>query len=457
MDYSTAGEGPFTTTVPESSEPITGTSFTIYPTDTTIPTTTRFVLLGSEAIDIITTYQPDAAGSYVSAGETTITTTLSSLPSTETESSTETADATPPPTTTPTTTLMTTPTTTPKSESTRQASTTTRPTSGTQTADSDTFSQASSNGTSNGTLAGAIVGSIVGTALLTFLLAFLFFRRRRARPAAKELEHGVGLRSKSGATVSTAAMSSEKSNDSFSLAAIIPQPADDETVRSRILTIIDHASLHVDNYYGARSPSPQITQDTLARLAEYDSDYLPASLDTMLGQRGVSRKAITHALVYKLLQAIRPGGELLPKLLATQPQVGQSTASTEDALFAWRMVTAHLYNQDAYNKGPTHTAARDQAASSLAADFTAAFFPYALTTFSQSDRVSHLGKLAISTAELGIWLFSQPCTFEFVWNKSQDEFTVVPQVIKTFDEQGNRLPRPQVLIEAVQERYPSTV
>ena len=320
MDYSTAGEGPFTTTIPESSEPITGTSFTIYPTDTTIPTTTRFVLLGSKAIDIITTYQPDAAGSYVSAGETTITTTLSGLPSTEAESSTETADATPPPTTTPTTT--------PKSESTRQASTTTRPTSGTQTADSDTFSQASANGTSNGTLAGAIVGSIVGTALLTFLLAFLFFRRRRARPAAKELEHGVGLRSKSGATVSTAAMSSEKSNDSFSLAAIIPQPADDETVRSRILTIIDHASLHVDNYYGARSPSPQITQDTLARLAEYDSDYLPASLDTMLGQRGVSRKAITHALVYKLLQAIRPGGELLPKLLATQPQVGQSTACT---------------------------------------------------------------------------------------------------------------------------------
>jgi hypothetical protein len=131
--------------------------------------------------------------------------------------------------------------------------------------------------------------------------------------------------------------------------------------------------------------------------------------------------------------------------------------ATEDALFAWRMLTAHLYNQDAYNKGPTHIAARDQAASSLAADFTSAFSSYALATFSESDRVSHLGKLAVCTAELGIWLFSQPCTFEFVWNRSQNEFTVVPQVIKTFDEQGKRLPRPQVLMEAVQERYPSTV
>jgi hypothetical protein len=327
MDYSTAGEGPFTTTIPGSTEPITGTSFTIYPTDTTIPTTTRYVLLSSQAIDVITTYQPDAAGSYVSVGETTVTTTLTDLPSTETGSSTETADATPPPTTTPTT-PMTTPMTTPTSESTRQASTTTRPTSGTQTVDSNTSSQASANETSNGTLAGAIVGSIVGTALLTFLLAFLFFRRRRARSAAKELEHGVGLRSKSGATVSTAAISNENSSDSFSLAAIIPQSADDETVRSRILTIIDHASLHVDNYYGARSPYPQITPGTRARLAEYDSGHLPGSLDTMLGQRGVSRKVITHALVYRLLQAIRPGGELLPKLLATQPQVDQSPACT---------------------------------------------------------------------------------------------------------------------------------
>ncbi|KAL4813017.1 hypothetical protein BDW67DRAFT_169133 [Aspergillus spinulosporus] len=450
MDYSTVGEGQFITTLPGNSQPITGTSVTIIPSETTVPTTIRLYLSNSTLFDIYTTYTSNsAANTWEPSGLTTETIILSNQQSTETESSTETAGATPPPTPPPT------PTPTP--EPTRQASTTTRPTSGTQTADSDSFSQASANGTSNGTLAGAIVGSIVGTALLTLLLAFLFFRRRRAPSAARELEHGVGLGSKSGATVSTAAMSCEKSDESFSFEAIIPQPADDETVRNRILTVIDHASLHVDNYYGASSPSARITQDALDRLVDYDSDYLPAPLGTMLGQRGLSRKAITHALVYKLLQAIRPGGELLPKLLAAQPQVDRSNASIEDALFAWRMVTAHLYNQDAYNKGPTHIAARDQAASSLAADFTSAFSSYCLATFSESDRVSHLGKLAISTAELGIWLFSQPCTFEFVWNKSQNEFTVVPEVIKTFDERGKRLPKPQVLVEAVQEKYPSTV
>ncbi|KAL4738948.1 hypothetical protein BDV11DRAFT_170567 [Aspergillus similis] len=434
-DYITeSSNSDFLTSVPGTSQSIALTTFTLNPRNTIFPVTTRFLWPSSKTVDIYTLWTSERADRIVTA-----TTAPASLQSTDTESSTETSSATT------------------TSESTRQASTTTETPSSTQAGDSDSFTLGSGDKTSKGTLAGAIVGSIVGTALLTLLLASLFFRRRRTPSAARELEHGVGLSSKSGATVSTTAMSCEKSDGSFSLAAIIPQPADDETVRSRILTIIDHARLHVDNYYGASTPPAPITQDAIARLAEYDSDYLPAPLVTMLGQRGVSRKAITHALVYRLLQAIRPGGELLPKLLAAQPKVNGLTASAEDALFTWRMVTAHLYNQGANNKDQTHTVARDQAAGSLAADFTSAFSPYALATYSESDRVSHLGKLAISTAELGIWLFGQPCTFEFVWNKGQSEFTVVPQITKTFDEQGKRLPRPQVLMEAAQENYSSAV
>ncbi|KAL4748209.1 hypothetical protein BDW72DRAFT_159013 [Aspergillus terricola var. indicus] len=439
MEYSTVSENDFTTTVPGTSEAITLTSYVMIPGTNTIPTTTRF-LWPSSAVDIYTRWTLNSANGYEPAPPSTETIYSISQQPTETESYTETASAIP------------------TSESTRQASATTgTPPSSTQAAESDGLAQGSGNETSKGALAGAIVGSIVGTALLTLLLASLFFRRRRTPSAARELEHGVGSSSKSGATVSTAVMSCDKSDGGFSLAATIPQPADDETVRSRILTIIDHAILHVDNYYGANSPPAPITRDAIARLAEYDSDYLPAPFVTMLGQRGVSRKAITYALVYRLLQAIRPGGELLPKLMAVQPQVNGFAASAEDALFIWRMVTAHLYNQGAYSEDRTHTVARDQAASSLAADFTSAFSPYALATYSENDRVSHLGKLATSTAELGIWLFAQPCTFEFVWNRGQSEFTVVPQITKTFDEQGKRLPKPQVLVEAVQERYSSTV
>ncbi|KAL4870410.1 hypothetical protein BDV12DRAFT_195350 [Aspergillus spectabilis] len=340
--------------------------------------------------------------------------------------------------------------------------------SNTQSHGSDSSSRSSGNEFSNGALAGAIVGSIVGTALLTFFLAVLFYRRSQTPTASGEVENGAGSNTKSGTIISTSALSGENPHKTISLAAITPHPADDEAVRSRILTLVDHASLHVDNYYVSTSPPGQLSQDAVARLAKYNADFIPGSHITALGRHGKQRRAITHILLHTLLQAIRPGGELLPKLLAAQPQVDNSLTctfqhitisdiflATENALFAWRMITAYIYNQGAYNKDPTHNTARDQASEALAAEFTTIFSPYALVTFSESDRIFHLTKLANSTAELGIWLFAQPCTFEFVWNKVESELTLVPKVIKTHDEQGKRLATPQVLIEATQANVPT--
>ncbi|KAL3458341.1 hypothetical protein BJX64DRAFT_266799 [Aspergillus heterothallicus] len=302
----------------------------------------------------------------------------------------------------------------------------------------------SSDGFSTGTLAGAIVGSIIGSALLTLLLAFLFFRRRRASPkgGAKHVEEDVTF----GGVIT------DKSAG-FTLAAIIPQPADDETVRRRILTLIDHAGLHVDNYYTS-GQSPNLSQDAITRLNFYDSGYLPAAAATMLGERQAQRHVITHLLVYRLLQAIQPGSELLPPLLAAQPQIRNSSATTDNALFAWRMLSAHLYREGRYNRDPTQTAALTQAAQDVAVGFTSAFTPFALSSFSETDRVTHFKDLAAAATELGSWLFAQPCTFEFAWTKSQTELTLVPRVLKTHDEQGNRLATPQVVIQGDTARIP---
>ncbi|CEL11514.1 hypothetical protein ASPCAL14616 [Aspergillus calidoustus] len=292
----------------------------------------------------------------------------------------------------------------------------------------------SSDGFSTGTLAGAVVGSIVGSALLTLLLALLFFRRR-----PKELARNADD------DVTYAGIVTDKSITGFSLAAIVPQPADDETVRRRVLTLIDHAGLHVDNYYTTASPA--LSQDAIAKLNQFDSGFLPTAAGTVLGERKSQRQVITHLLVYKLLQAIRPGGELLPPLLASQPQIENSSVSTDNALFTWRMLSAHLYREAKYSRDPTQMAALTKAARDLALGFTKAFTPYALPNFSEADRVTHFKDLAAATTELGIWLFAQPCTFDFVWNKSQTEITVIPRVLKTYDEQGNRLSTPQVLVE----------
>ncbi|KAL3447654.1 hypothetical protein BJX65DRAFT_307719 [Aspergillus insuetus] len=297
--------------------------------------------------------------------------------------------------------------------------------------------KSSSGGISTGALAGAVVGSVIGSALLTLLLAFLFFRRRRSPP--KELDKNTDD------DVTYAGIITDKSNTGFSLATIIPQPADDETVRRRVLTLIDHASLHVDNYYTTASPA--LSPDAIAKLNKFDSGFLPTAAGTVLGERKSQRQVITHLLVYKLLQAIRPGGELLPPLLAGQPRIDNSSVSTDDALFTWRMLSAHLYREAKYSRDPAQMAALTKAAQDLALDFTKAFTPYALPNFSETDRVTHFKDLAAATTELGIWLFAQPCTFEFVWNKSQTEIMVVPRMFKTYDEQGNRLSTTQVLIE----------
>ncbi|KAF9882739.1 hypothetical protein FE257_005330 [Aspergillus nanangensis] len=313
-------------------------------------------------------------------------------------------------------------------------------------------SQSSGHGNrvSNGAFAGAIVGSIAGTVILTLLLAFLFYRRRRKSAVVEAAENKSDSSTKSGAITSTNAIPAGKQL-SFSLAAITPHPADDETVHNRILTLIDHATLHVDNYYASNSPPVHLTQDAVALLGKYDSPFLPEPLVTILqGQRGNHRQVIAHALVYTMLRGIQPGGELLPKVLAAQHAAEAEVFSplNEEALFAWRMITAYLYNQSTDKADYTHTSARTQAAQALAADFTSAFSPYALRAFADSDRMRHLANLAISTAELGVWLFSQPCTFEFVWKHGQTDIAVTPEVRKTFDEHGIRLATPQILIEA---------
>ncbi|KAL4789621.1 hypothetical protein BDV19DRAFT_373779 [Aspergillus venezuelensis] len=351
------------------------------------------------------------------------------------------------------------------SESTGQTSSTTATTSRTNTLATPSASSTqtprvessdSDSGIGTGSLAGAIVGSVVGTAILTFLLAFLFFRRRRTGQVFGPVENVAPSPTKAGAFVSTSVCSSEKPDGSFSLAAITPHPADDETVRSKILTLIDYATLHVENYYASTSHI-QLSQDAVARLSNYDSDYLPSPLVIVLEQQGFQRQAITHALVYALLRAIGAGGQLLPQLLAGQPHADTIPTSMGNVLFAWRMITAHLYDQSSQNRHATIATVRNQAARAFADEFSSAFSAYAQPAVSESDRVVHLTKVANSAAELGRWLFAQPCSIDFVWEKSSSEITVSPKVAKTSDERGTRLAVPQVLIEPVQARYPVAV
>lgn len=205
-----------------------------------------------------------------------------------------------------------------------------------------------SGGISEGGLAGAIVGSIAGTFLLTLLGAVLFFRRRRDRKSHAETNGGRPTKGVKGpgqiyAQPTHSSLSSAKNAAPPSqsvpvgalyldLSSYVPQPPDDGATASRIQTLFDRASLHIDNYYAASPPRSRLSQGGVApsSMEHYDSAYLPAQLAVMLSKPRAGRAVLKHVLVRALLQGIEPGRStegLLPTPYASGLSVNTNNGS----------------------------------------------------------------------------------------------------------------------------------
>ncbi|KAL4881808.1 hypothetical protein BJY04DRAFT_217876 [Aspergillus karnatakaensis] len=426
-------------TTGEGNIPVTLSVQTLIPPDTThTPATTRYIHPNGKTVDIYVSYTKQSTGEEY--GPSTVTMTLT--PATQRPEPTNSEIST---TSAPETT---------SSESASQSTTgsssrITRSATTTQTGQSETFTRPALHSSSNDSsvisteaLIGAIIASVIGTFLLTLLVSFLFLRFRRRRQHRAQQHPPKDLQPESSAS------SLDKVSSAFALSSDIPTPADDDTVRTRILTLIDQAVLHVDNYY-VPSSSPILSEEDRVRLEKYNSEYLPASLPALLQGRNVQRKVITHTLVYTLLKAISSGGDLMPNILKGLPQVDYPSHETDSALFAWRMLTSHLYNQS--NPPRPLSPISASAARALATEFTKAFAPYTALSFANEDRLSHMTSLATAAGELGVWLFGQPCSFEFVWvyngSGAGEGFMVSPAVVKVKDEEGRRLSEPFRLVE----------
>ncbi|OQE32572.1 hypothetical protein PENFLA_c001G03622 [Penicillium flavigenum] len=326
----------------------------------------------------------------------------------------------------------------------------------------------SSHGDFNsGTLAGATVGAFAGGCILALLAAVLFFRSRKK--TGENVEKGGDFGSIeatankiSKQSISTFAGRSSTANPNtpaattfisklLDLSPYIPQPADDSAICVRVQTLFDQAGLHVENYYSRTASNPPLSADAVARISCYDSRSLPASFVTMLSKPQSQRAVLTHALVQSLLRAIQPGtaaGSLLPACYAQSPKQWESeimNIDTERAGFAWRMLTSFLCTSN--NQLPTTP---ENGIINFAEDFTRVFEPYSNPQFAEADRVQHLASISKSAADLGIWLFSQPCSFMFRWTTSGgsgDKVVVLPAIVKVCDEQGRRLAVPETLVE----------
>ena len=110
---------------------------------------------------------------------------------------------------------------------------------------------------------------------------------------------------------------------------------------------------------------------------------------------------------------------------------------------------------------------------SSATAFSRAFAPWKVAKYADEDRVRSLCEIMKSAAELGVWLFAQPCTYEFRWAGLEDEkvgvgaqkrttttmttttmttMVIAPALVKVGDERGRRLGEGQVMVEWVTQR-----
>lgn len=102
---------------------------------------------------------------------------------------------------------------------------------------------------------------------------------------------------------------------------LIPQPIDDETMRSIVKSLLDRVTLHVDNFYARKS---QIAPTDLENLAKVDSKLLPNPLPDLMVDSNMQLLAIKHCITFTLTNSIVPGNDpsdkILPIYLAALPR-----------------------------------------------------------------------------------------------------------------------------------------
>ena len=115
------------------------------------------------------------------------------------------------------------------------------------------------------------------------------------------------------------------------------------------------------------------------------------------------------------------------------------------------MLTVHL-QQRASLENPSSTGPQHRAIESTVETFVTAFSTYASPQHQRAERVRHLTEVMLAAAELGVWLFAQPCEFRFVWDSSAvggEHIVVLPAVTKVSDERGNPLLVAQDVVKPV--------
>lgn len=253
----------------------------------------------------------------------------------------------------------------------------------------------------------------------------------------------------------------------------LPQAADDRTVQTHICTTLEQLEMHVENFYQQSSSSGSKMAE--AEVMYFDSPHLPGPLASLLPQSknrmALIKHCLTHFVVSSITSTSDPTVSLLPHEFAVLPSLASTSESTtgkpgklhypnrlcynlnsllttppafSQTLSGWRVLTAYL--RPSPSDDASYISQRDQAINDLVHTFCRAFTPWKKAQHKDETRVRSLTEILKGAADLGIWLFSQPCTFDFRWPNAEEvgrKVVVGPEVIKLTDEKGRTLGKAQ--------------
>lgn len=196
-------------------------------------------------------------------------------------------------------------------------------------------SSGNDKGVSKGAVAGIAIGTSIVGAVIAFLVAFFLFKRREKKKSrnggmglggVEKYESSPELMSLSKGdpgpmytqrevgnmstmhlpaqnAMAVAALPSRRSMDlGDGLAGILPPPADDATIASKIATLFDQMHLHVDNFY--RDVHASITASMEGDLMQFGTGLGEGGMVELLQSVSQPTTAIKHALVGYVLSKV---------------------------------------------------------------------------------------------------------------------------------------------------------
>ncbi|KAF2470559.1 uncharacterized protein BDR25DRAFT_342887 [Lindgomyces ingoldianus] len=326
-----------------------------------------------------------------------------------------------------------------------------------------------SNGVSKGAVAGIAIGTAIVGAAIAFLVAFLLFKRRNrsrqhsgydAHPELVSLakagpDSHVQEMSQAplphGAAAAAVGISkrdtdlTDLSHSSDFSAGVLPQAADDRTVKEKASLLFDQVQLHVENFY--RDVHASITPSMESGLSRFGTGT--ENTAEMLQDSSRPTVVIKHALMAYVLSITSPFGgsdtALFPRDVAGI-QGGEQFKRTPDlsaAYILYKRLATHLHTASPPNPS------RQSDIREAAEHFSLTFFPWVNPRYGDQEKDEHLVQVISNALDLNIWLYGQPFIYQFLWEGVGHRGVVVaPGLTKESDAKGV-VGRPQMLLEPV--------